>query len=268
MPVKLRKLRVEQFAHPDDNAAMKSLKKVKAVDGFVSFVEDKSNSIFIRMNTLGNCVRITQENDPRVYRIFREVCDTLDYKTIPEMYSTRSYALDVEPSGVDKPVLVIPDYVLNNYDDDLLRFNFGRAVTRLKSESLKFYVAAQMMLLATANIAPLSEPVKLAVANWMRKSELTADRGGLLACQNIEAAMTFLLNKAGMPIQEAKKVSYAEYVEECRVDGKLAKLGKSLQTLTNCTGWANDRILELFMWYADGRYDDLLEEFLNKNQEV
>lgn len=263
MPEKLQGLKVDQFAHPDDIAAMRSLAKLKAVDKFTAFIENQSNSIFIRMNTLGNCVRITPDSSPRIYRILQEVCYVLDYNRIPEIYGTHSFALDIQPSGVDNPVLVIPDFVLNYYDDNLLRFDLGRAVTRLKSGSLKFFIAAQMLILTSGSVELLSEPVKLGVSNWMRKSELTADRGGLLACQDFRTAMAFLFNKAGMPISEAKKVPYMAYLDACKVDTNLAKIGKTLQTLTNCSGWANDRITELFTWKASGRYDDLLEEFLD-----
>lgn len=263
MPDKLTNLRMEDFAHPDDLAAIKTLTKVKAFDKAMSYIEDKSNQLFIRMNTLGNCVRITEEQDPRVFRILREVCQILDYDKVPELYCTRSYNLDIEPSGVDQPVLVVPDFVLNSYDDSLLYFNFGRAVTRLKSGYLKFYIAANMLISMTNSIEFVSDGVKMTLANWMRKSELTADRGGLLACQNIRTAMSFLLNKAGMPIQEAKQVNIIDYIAVCRTDLNLVKMGKGLQTLTNCTGWANDRIAELFLWHAQGHYDDLLEKYLD-----
>ena len=263
MPELLAGLRVEQFAHPDDQAAMRSLKKIKAVDKAAAYLEDLGDNLYFRMSMLGKCVRVMPENDPRVYRILQNVCSILDYDTVPEIYSLRSYALDIQPSGVKKPILLVPDFVLNNYDDSLLYFNFGRAITRLKSGSLKFYVAAQTLIIATGSVDWISEPVKLGFANWMRKSELTADRGGLLACQNIKSAMAFLMNKAGLPLSEAKKVFYTDYLEAYKIDSQLAAVGKSLQTLTNCTGWANDRIKELFVWYASGRYVDLLEEFLD-----
>lgn len=263
MPEKLEKLKVEDFSHPDDTAALRSMMKLKAVDKVMGYIEDKSNQLFIRMATLGTCVRLTEENAPEVYGILEDVCSILDYDTIPELYTMRSFGIDISPSGVDKPVLVVPDFVLNHYDKDLLYFDFGRAVTRLKSGHLKFYIAANMLISMTASVGVVSDAVKLAFANWMRKSELTADRGGLLACQNYRVAMSFLMNKAGMPIQEAKKTPIPDYIEACRIEKQLVKVGKEIQTLTNCTGWANDRILELFTWYASGQYDELLERYLD-----
>lgn len=263
MPEKLENLKVEDFSHPDDTAAMRSMLKSKAVDAFVGYIEEKNSKLVTRMATLGNCVRLTKENAPEVCRVLEDVCSILDYDTVPELYSTRSYKIDIVPSGEERPVFLVSDFVLNHYDRDLLYFDFGRAVTRLKSGKLRYYDAANMLISTTEPWVLVSDAVKMSLGGWMRKSELTADRGGLLACQNYPAAMSFLLNKAGMPIQEAKKTPITDYIEACKIENQLVKVGKNIQTLTNCTGWANDRILELFTWYASGQYDELLERYLD-----
>ena len=262
MPERLVDLKIEDFAHPDDTAAMRSLMKIKALDKAMAAIEDRTYRLYIRMDTLGNCVRLTKSNAPDIYAIVEDVCKILDYTPVPELYSTRSYKLDIIPRGVDQPVLIIPDFILNRYDEALLYFDFGRAITRLKSGYMKFYTAASALISVTGEIPFVSEATQLSFANWLRKSELTADRGGLLACQNYRAAMSFLMNKAGMPVQENRNVQITEYVETCKIDRQLVKFGKGIQTLTNCTGWANDRILELFNWNASGQYDELLEQYL------
>ena len=116
MPEKLENLKVEDFSHPDDTVALRSMMKLKAVDKVMGYIEEKSNQLFIRMATLGTCVRLTKENAPEVYGILEDVCSILDYDTVPELYTMRSFGIDISPSGVDKPVLVVPDFVLNHYD--------------------------------------------------------------------------------------------------------------------------------------------------------
>ena len=202
MPERLLDLKIEDFAHPDDTAAMRSLTKIKSLDKAMSAIEDRTYRLYLRMDTLGNCVRLTTDNAPDICAIVEDVCEILNYAPIPELYSTRSYKLDILPRGVDRPVLIIPDFILNRYDKALLYFDFGRAITR------------------------------------------------------------FLMNNAGMPVQENRNVQITEYVESCKIDSQLVKFGKNIQTLTNCTGWANDRILELFKWNATGQYDELLERYL------
>ncbi len=263
MPSKLHGLSVNDFAHPEDLAAVNSLKKIQSIDKLMANIEEKSNQIYIRMITLGNCVRITEQNDPKLFSVVNEVCKILDYDNIPEIYTYRNFGIDVEPSGVDKPVIIIPDFVINNFDENLLYFTVGRAITRLKSGYLKFFIAAKIMLLATDSIPFVSDAVKLALSNWLRKSELTADRGGFLACQNFQTATRFLMCKAGMPLKETKTVKIHDYIEDCKFDGGLAKMGKAVQTLSNATGWANDRISELFLWNAQGEYGNILDKYLD-----
>lgn len=77
MPEQLTGLQVEKFAHPDDLAAMRSLKKIKAVDKATSYLEDLGDNLYFRMSMLGKCVRIMPENDPRVYQILQDVCNIL-----------------------------------------------------------------------------------------------------------------------------------------------------------------------------------------------
>ena len=262
MPEKLYGLSVDSFTHPDDLAAIQALRGVTAVNRLVSTMEEQGNQIITRMMTLGSCVRLTDTDAPRICQAVRNVCDIMEYNRIPEIYTRRAFSLDVEPSGVDHPVIIIPDLALRTLSDDLLYFTIGRAITRFKSDYLKFYLVAQMMILSTSFFPVVSDVIKLPLANWMRKSELTADRGGLLACQNYKAAMRYLMMKAGMPLKETEDVSIPDYIEAVQIKDGLTRAGKEAKTLVNVTGWANDRINELFLWYADGSYDDLLEEYI------
>lgn len=257
-------LRVRDFAHPDDLVAMKALKKSAALNKLISFVEDKSTRVILQTQTLGNCVRISAQSNERLYRIVRETCDVLGYNQMPEIYTFRSYNSDVIPHGVNHPVIVVPDFVVNAFDDSLLQFTVGRAVTRLMSEHLKLYVAANAINRITDYEGSIvSDTIKVPLANWMRKSELTADRGGLLATQDFHSAMKFLMIKAGMPFSQVENVDERDYIDTCMSDSKLVNASKKLQTLSNYQGWANDRVIELYLWYAKGAYDELLDEYLD-----
>lgn len=262
MPEKLHYVSVDDFMHPDDLAAMKALQSVHAVEQLVSLAEEQTSQILVRMITLGSCVRLTDESTPHICELVRNACEVIGCDKMPEIYTRREYSLDVTPSGVDQPVLIIPDLALNTLDDELLYFTVGRAITRFKSNYLKFYMVAQMMLLFGSFFPVVSDVIKLPLANWMRKSELTADRGGLLVCQNYKAAMRFLMAKTGMPVRETESVSIPDYIQAAQIKSILVRAGKEAKTLVNAKGWANDRISELFQWYADGSYDDILEDYL------
>ena len=47
MPNELRGLSVNDFAHPEDLAAVNSLMKIQAIDKLMSSIEEKSNEIYM-----------------------------------------------------------------------------------------------------------------------------------------------------------------------------------------------------------------------------
>ena len=261
MPAILNGLKVSDFAHPDDLAAINALKKSAAINKITSFIEDTTTQTVLQTRTLGRCVRISQKSNERVYNIVRDTCNILNYDRVPEIFTFRSFGIDVDPHGVENPVIEIPDFVLNSFDDSLLRFTLGRAITRLKSDYLKFYIAADAISTLSDMLPILSDAAKIPLANWMRKSALTADRGGLLACQDFHSAMKFLMFKAGMPISQLENVHEDDYIETCVSESKIVNTAKYILTLSNCKGWSNDRIIELYTWYARGNYDELLDEY-------
>ncbi len=254
-------LSVKDYAHPDDIAAINALKTFAEIDNIMTKLGDKANNLVNRAFALGYCVRITQENSPKLYNLVSEVCEILDYKKMPEIYTKRGYSLDVDVSGADNPTIIIPNNLIDSYNDLFLRFAVGRAISKLKSDYLKFYTIAKATIEIVEFSKKLPDAINILFARWMQKAELTADRGGLLACQDFNTSMRFLMNYAGMPVAFTETVSVPDYIELCRTDDKAVKTSKAMLTLTNCTGWYNDRIVELFNWYSLGEYSDILDSY-------
>ncbi|MBQ4059519.1 MAG: hypothetical protein IJD40_11390 [Lachnospiraceae bacterium] len=262
MPVILNGLVIEEYAHPDDMAAISAIRNFNGLDTLLSKIGDKANQMLNRSIALGYYVRLTDETSPEIFRIIHDVCKILNYDKIPEVYSKRSYSIDIEVSGAEKPTMVIPDALINNYDEKFLYFAFGRAISKLKSDYLKFYTIARATIEIVEFAKSLPDAINLLFARWMQKAELTADRGGLLACQDCKTAIRFLMNYAGMPVAFTENVSIPEYIAAYRTNDKVVNLCRNLLTLTNCTGFYNDRIVELFNWYTNGGYGDVLDEYM------
>lgn len=261
MPEILKGLTMRDYAHPDDIKTTESLMKSKAVEKLFEAVEDKYYYPIKRMEALGGCVKVTKENAPRLCTMVEEVCEILDHDKIPEVYTRRECKLQIYINGDEQPMLIVPDLVVNRLDDDMLRFHLGRSISRLKSEHIKLLYATKAVIEVSGLVEGLQTLTKLGFADWMRKSDLTADRGGLLACQNINAAIRFLMYKAGMPPEETKKVKIHDYIEACRIENKVSRISKSVDAIDNIEPWTNDRIAELFLWYTQGGYGDILDKY-------
>jgi len=107
----------------------------------------------------------------------------------------------------DENILVISSKLIKLYADtqDELRFVVGRELTRIKCHHLRtarigFAIQALLQTIPLggwpAAAAGILCPIHLGFFfAWCRESEITADRGGLLCCQNRKLAETALLRQ-------------------------------------------------------------------------
>jgi hypothetical protein len=95
---------------------------------------------------------------------------------------------------------------------------------------------------------------------WYRKSELSSDRAGLLACQDVPAARRALMKTAGGP--QLAELSADAFLEQAREYDAVPDVRESLIKLMQMQGqthpFAVVRFAELDRWANDGEYRDIL----------
>jgi hypothetical protein len=118
---------------------------------------------------------------------------------------------------------------------------------------------------ATLGIGKLiSSPLHLALLQWSRMSEFTADRAGLLACQDVATATRVMMKLAGMPIRHYNEmrldafVAQAKHFESLDYE-KLNKAIKILSIMGSTHPWTVMRAAELIRWTDSGEYQRVLE---------
>ena len=104
---------------------------------------------------------------------------------------------------------------------------------------------------------------------WKRMSEFSADRAGLLACQDIDVALDAIIKMAGIPkklfgtnardgfMEQAKKFSLdlSDFTD------------KTIKTITIATSthpWTVMRAAELIKWYESGEYQKIIDKYEGK----
>lgn len=99
---------------------------------------------------------------------------------------------------------------------------------------------------------------------WNRISEYTADRVGLLACQDINVALSALMKISGLPQSYYADASVEEFVKQANefkqtYGGNYDSLLKDLDVLDEDHPWLIRRAAELLDWYNSGEYSKLIE---------
>lgn len=254
-------LNVESFQHPAEKKALDSINKAKWFKKLLDWVAEKETQFALKVNALGSCIMVTPESMPKLYQIMDEVKQTLDYDVEIRIFTHRSFGFDIEVYAGNPSMIIVPDFIINDFDDDMIRFEFGRAVTTLKADTVQLTIALYALRVVVGNIPAVGEIMTAGLADWARKATLTQDRGGLLACQDKEAAYRALFRRCGLPMRYMDAQIIPKYAKSYQLGEKIVNAAQYAKTITKTSPWNNDRLLEMLNWIQSGGYDDIIEEY-------
>ena len=257
----LKGIQVGDFAHPEETAALQALNKVKILKTALDWLANQNNRYALKTQILGNCVRVTAADMPELYQIVSDVCRILDYSPVPRIYICHSPRFEIGFYAGTPAVLIVPDFLVNEFDDEMMRFQAGRAITALKADTCQLKMLVNALSMPVLSIPGIGEAAFALIADWSRKAGLTEDRGGLLACQDLYVSEKALMRTAGMPLKYLDSSCIIEYIGACQNKPVIAAASQYAKTIVRTESWTNDRIINLYQWYASGEYDDILEEY-------
>jgi Zn-dependent protease with chaperone function len=157
-----------------------------------------------------------------------------------------------------------------NYDE--LLFIFGHEIARIKSQHIIYHQMSIMMPTfknwlssTTLGIGGLvASGVELGLYNWVMMAKFTADRVGLLACQDINIATTALIKLAGLPEEYLTTEVIEDFVIQSREFtsnsfDSLDQVTKILSYSESNLSWLIMRTGELLKWVDSGEYDQIIQ---------
>ena len=105
--------------------------------------------------------------------------------------------------------------------------------------------------------------VKLPLLEWYRISDYTADRIGLLCCQDINAALSTMIKKAGLPLKCYDDINIPSFIQQSRdfdqnFTSILDKGIKALSVRSSEFPWLVVRAAKLLEWYESGEYQRII----------
>jgi len=157
----------------------------------------------MRLWHLGAAVRVSSTQLRRLYDLEVEVCGILDLNPVPELYVMQQPLLNAGALGARSPFVVLTSAAVSGLTDHQIRALLGHELGHIKSghAPLKTLLALLLRIASTVGAGAIPQLVIqgliLALLEWDRKSELSADRAGLLGCQDLEASQSLLVRTAG-----------------------------------------------------------------------
>lgn len=266
-------LNVADYEHPWDQAARSALEQVPGFTAIITKLNQIGFDRLLRIQFTGSNLKVNPRSLPVLAAGLHQMCDVLSIERHPELYLQLGFEVNAFTAGVETPVLVLNSGCVDLLTPSELAFVLAHELGHIKSQHVLYYQTASF-LPAIAQIAGnatlgigglLTGGVQLALQHWSRMSELTADRAGLLGCQDPEAAVSALVKMAGLPqtyhnsnlvqdfIQQAKEFEAYDY-------DALDKIAKVLGVMNQSHPWTVMRAAELFKWIDSGEYNRVLNQ--------
>ena len=255
------------WEHPADRGALVALRKLKGFDTVLKALSGLFREPALRLLFLGSCVRVDERQFPALHRLLGEVGRALDVETLPELYVGNSPFTNAITLGIDKPFIVLNSSLLDLLDEEEMRFVIGHELGHAISGHALYQTLLQRLLQLAGvwNAVPGGalgvRGIIAALYEWSRKSELSADRAGLLATQDPAVAFRVHMKFASGSgdLSELDQTSFfaqgQEYLDQDDLRQSVLKL---LLVENRSHPFAVVRAAELRRWVDGGDYTRIL----------
>ena len=269
------------WEHPADRAALNTLRAIPGFREVVKRIASVFGEVGVRNLFLGDAVLVGPTQRPQLYALYKEVLETLDWPQTgepdPQLYVTQTPIANAGAVGFARPFIVISSGTLELLEPEEQRFVIAHEVGHIMTGHTTYRTIAQIVLFFGMSALPLLAsiallPFQLALLEWYRKSELSADRAGMLGTQDSRTSLTTFLKLAGGrtngdPIDlDAYLAQAAEY----DVGGTTwDNVFKALNTALREHPFHTVRVAELQRWEQSGDYARILAgEYIRRGSEA
>ena len=263
--VRLTGISSRAYEHPADRSALVALRKLSGFDTLLRKLFGLFNERAFRLTYLAGAVRVSERQFPHIHELVRDGSYILDLPEVPEVYVTQNPLVNAMALGRDKPFIVITTGMVNLYDPEELRWVVGHELGHILSGHTVYRTMLVILLQLASRVAFL--PITLGLGaiiwgleEWFRKSELSCDRAGLLAGQDVDAARRALMKLAGgAQLSELNPDAFREQAHEYdAVPDMRDSILKILQLQGNTHPFAVVRFADLDYWATHGEYERIL----------
>lgn len=257
----------QSWEHPADRAALQTLRALPGFDQLVKKTIGFFGEAGIRSTFLANAVRVGPRQYVELDRLKQEVQATLDWQDEVPLFVSQTPWFNAGAYGVQHPFIVLNSATLDLLDEDELRVVIGHEIGHVMSgHALYRTMLALILAVGLPNLPFLTGiallPIRLALQEWSRKSELSSDRAALLVSGNVDHALSMFLKAAGGTVTRRHALNleaYKEQVLDYQQRGGVDTFFKIINLLDQSHPYHTLRAAEVLEWSKSDGYRAILD---------
>jgi Zn-dependent protease with chaperone function len=206
-----------EYAYSFDRSTREALEQVKPVELAVASTV-RAFKAFAQGSLLGNSVKVSERQFPRLQRIVRQCSDTLHIAP-PDVYIVNNPTLNAGTYGTnEESFIAVHSALVDHYSDEELLTVIGHECGHIHNGHVVYLTALHFLTHAVgAFVAWVVQPALIALRAWSRRAEITSDRAGMLCVKNqtvAERSMTKLALGSRKLYEEFNLDAFLDQYEE------------------------------------------------------
>jgi Zn-dependent protease with chaperone function len=253
------------WEHPADRAALQTLRAIPGFDEVVRRIMGFLGERGVRLFFTADAVRVGPKQRPKLNALYTQVLETLDWPERPELYVSQTPFANAMAVGFERPFIVLNSGALGLLNQEERRVLLGHELGHIMSGHATYTTLALIILnVGLSNIPGLgliALPIQIALLEWYRKAEFSADRAGLLASQEPMTTMGMYLKFAGgTPSDDETNLDeYLVQASEYETKGTaIDTLFKLINVALRTHPFNTVRAAELQRWLQSGAYERII----------
>ena len=254
--------------HPLDRMYLKKIEGIPLMPRIMGWVVDRQREELEAL-LAGDGVLVTATSCPEAEVAFREACGALDLdRSSFRFFEKADPAVNAFTTGIGIPTVVATSGLVNACSNDELKVVLGHELGHYICGHVRCHALARYLqdgaMYTPAWIAAAA--IKPVLMSWSRYSEISADRAGLLAGKDFEAACGVFMKLGGFPYLKGmpRKPSQAlmdQHIDYVKQTGSFSMLRRLWREVTFGLGATHPRVVERFAaldeWRDLGCFDEL-----------
>lgn len=230
----------DAFTHPLDRKTISVLRKVPGIDFALRKMMEYGYEKILRINSMADDVKVTPTTCGYIHDMVEQACKCLGI-TLPDVFINQNPYPNAFTFGDKYPLISIQSGLIELLTEDELYAVIAHEVTHIKCHHVLYHMLANFLVNASSLLGIVGGfiiPLNLALLEWSRKAELSADRGSLMITNNKDASIKFLMKLAGGSAQLSEMIDQSEFITQAQQFEKMTEginLNKFFRMASNIT---------------------------------